>query len=439
METADRNQRDKESERNPSVHRRLRRRWPRGMARPSLSHTAAGVLCFAGRAVCHSFVTTRVPTAIVAAVLMVAVAAAPASAQAEGTGPGNNPVGAFLAGTELSGLIDGYYAYNLNTPDKPCALVGGVKIFNCLHDFDVAHDAFSLSLAELALEKKPTTASRAGYRVDFDFGPAAAIVGDVQQGGAGLHRNIQQAYFSVLAPVTAGGLRLDVGKFVTPAGFEVIETNDNWNYSHSLLFALAVPYYHMGLRATLKTGDAVTLTGLVVNGWNNVTDNNGGKTLGLSASLKPANGLAVTETYIAGPETTRDDRGWRHLSDTVVTYGAGRTTSVAVNYDIGQDRNSNQRWQGVAGYVRFRPSGWFALVPRYEFLNDRDGFMTGVSQKVQEATVTAELRHQDGMLMRIEYRTDRTQQAFFLKSSSESVKLQGVLTVGVVYWFTSKG
>jgi Putative beta-barrel porin-2, OmpL-like. bbp2 len=28
-------------------------------------------------------------------------------------------------------------------------------------------------------------------------------------------------------------------------GNEVIETKDNWNYGRSLLFTLAVPYYHM--------------------------------------------------------------------------------------------------------------------------------------------------------------------------------------------------
>jgi hypothetical protein len=29
---------------------------------------------------------------------------------------------------------------------------------------------------------------------------------------------------------------------VTPLGAEMIETKDNWNYSRSLLFALAIPY-----------------------------------------------------------------------------------------------------------------------------------------------------------------------------------------------------
>ena len=36
------------------------------------------------------------------------------------------------------------------------------------------------------------------------------------------------------------GLTLDVGKFVTQHGAEVIESKDNWNYSRSFMFALAI-------------------------------------------------------------------------------------------------------------------------------------------------------------------------------------------------------
>ena len=78
----------------------------------------------------------------------------------------------FFKNTELSGFVDTYYSYNLNTPAKPCSTVGGVAIFNCLHNFDVAHNSFSLNLAELALEKKPTADSRGGFRIDLDYGSA---------------------------------------------------------------------------------------------------------------------------------------------------------------------------------------------------------------------------------------------------------------------------
>ena len=63
-----------------------------------------------------------------------------------------------------------------------------------------------------------------------------------------------------LAPIGTG-LQFDFGKFVSPLGNEVIETKDNWNYSRSLLFTLAVPYYHMGMRAIYSPSDKVMLAG----------------------------------------------------------------------------------------------------------------------------------------------------------------------------------
>src|SRR5438309_6575356 len=47
----------------------------------------------------------------------------------------------FFRRTEVSGFVDAYYGYNFNKPTKPCATVGGVAVFNCLRNFDVAHNS----------------------------------------------------------------------------------------------------------------------------------------------------------------------------------------------------------------------------------------------------------------------------------------------------------
>ena len=70
-----------------------------------------------------------------------------------------------------------------------------------------------------------------------------------------IYKHIQQAYVSLLT----GKVQWDVGKFVTPIGTEVIESQDNWNYTRSILFGYAIPFYHVGVRGTLageRQGDA---------------------------------------------------------------------------------------------------------------------------------------------------------------------------------------
>ena len=103
------------------------------------------------------------------------------------------------------------------------------------------------------------------------------MINAFEPGGTDFLRNIEEGYISYLAPV-GKGLQIDFGKFTTPIGAEVIEAKDNWNYSRSLLFALAIPYYHTGLRLTYAPTSKVSVMGLVVNGWNNVVENNSGKT-----------------------------------------------------------------------------------------------------------------------------------------------------------------
>ena len=83
-----------------------------------------------------------------------------------------------------------------------------------------------------------------GFQVDFGFGKAFDIVngGEPAIGT----KNIEQAFVSWKPKGKDSGFQMDFGKFVTSAGAEVIEANANWNYSRSILFAWAIPYYHFG-------------------------------------------------------------------------------------------------------------------------------------------------------------------------------------------------
>ncbi len=141
--------------------------------------------------------------------------------------------------------MDGYYLWGVNetTPQ--------------LRNFDVNHNTFSLSYAEVAFAKPATETSRGGFRVDFGAGDTANMVNAFEPGGTDYLKYVQQAYVSYLAPV-GKGLTIDFGKFVTPAGAEVIENKDNFNYSRGLLFALAIPYYHMGARVGYAVNDKVS-------------------------------------------------------------------------------------------------------------------------------------------------------------------------------------
>src|SRR5204863_9180987 len=155
---------------------------------------------------------------------------------------------------------------------------------------------------ELVADKQPDSSnSRTGYHIALGFGQAINAVNGSDPGGLGFDQYLKEAYFSYLAPV-GKGLQVDVGKFVTPHGAEVIETKDNWNYSRGLLFSYAIPYYHMGMRAAYSPSDKLTVTGFLVNGWNNVVDSNHAKTVGVSVTGKPNANVSVIANYMTGVE-----------------------------------------------------------------------------------------------------------------------------------------
>jgi hypothetical protein len=394
-------------------------------------------------------VRQRLLRAAVTIVWLVVVAAGPTMAQ-EGQPPQPpadpadkqpSPTENFFRQTELSGFVDLYYTYNFNTPAKACMTIGGVAVFNCLRNFEVAHNAFSLGVAEIALEKKPVADSRGGFRIDLNYGPTTNLVHGFEPGGATIIQNVEQAYVSYLAPA-GKGLQLDFGKFVTPMGNEVIETKDNWNYGRSLLFTWAIPYYHAGGRITYSPNSKVTVQGLIVNGWNNVTDNNTAKSVGGCVTVKPTGALTTIENVLFGPEQNADNSDWRKMSDSVVTYTLTKAVSLAANYDYGQDTVSGATvtWQGVAGYLRYQPKDWFAVSPRVEWYKDADGFTTGTAQTLKEVTLTAEFKPKNGVLMRVEYRGDASDVPFFIKNADviNLNKNQNTFTVGFVYAFSTK-
>jgi Putative beta-barrel porin-2, OmpL-like. bbp2 len=370
------------------------------------------------------------------AALMTAVTAAPAVAQ---DGPAAAPTpqpspdpspaagGAAPTPLEVTAFADVYYGWHFNKTDA------------ALRNFDVNHDTFSINLVEVALEKKSSTASRVGFRADLDFGPAADTVASLEPGGSGeeIFKHLQQGYVGVLA---GSKLQLDFGKFVTPHGAEVIESKDNWNYSRSLLFALAIPYYHVGFRASMPVSDKVSLAGFAVNGWNNGTENNTGKTFGLGASVKPNGKLTWVGNYMTGPEQADDNQDKRHLFDTTVTLTATPKLSLMANYDYGKDTvaGSPVTWQGVALYARYEVTGFWAVAPRYEWVDDEDAFMTGTRQTLQEFTLTSEFKIAKSLITRLEYRRDFSDAVFFPTDTGSKKKSQTSLTVGVLYAFGGK-
>jgi hypothetical protein len=373
-------------------------------------------------------------------------APAPAATPAPAAAPADQPAAAPAAPAaptwsvgpmDISGFIDGYYSYNANRPSDSAN--GQI---NDLYNFNDKADQFSLSAAKLTLNHDPDPI---GAHIDLLFGRTETLVnGPSSSDNEGKY--IEQAFLSVKPP-KARGLELDFGKFVTSAGAEVIESKDNWNYSRSLLFAWAIPYFHFGLRSSLPVSKTETIGVQVVNGWNNVTKSNGGVTVGLTSGyVKPK--YTWNLNYYTGPENTSTQNGYRNLIDSTLLLTPNAKFNAYINYDYGQNRDGVtskslgdkllKHWQGVAVAARGQVTGKAALAGRFEFFKDYQGFSTGAPQELKEFTATYEYKWVEGLLARFEYRRDWSDANFFHKGDTAMVDAQSTLTAGFVAFFGPK-
>jgi hypothetical protein len=438
--------------------------------------------------------TTGAPAATAGGTALPAsVAGLPGNAPAANTG-GTVPVQepkdpngftSMFRNTEISGFIDAYYGFNNNRPantTNPQDIFAG----NLFRNFDSKHNQMNLNMVKLVVASAPTTEQRLGYRFDFTWGQGADLVHLTEPGANTVRpgqfinydpspnflRNVQQAYFSYLAPI-GKGLQFDVGKFVTHSGYELIESKDNWNYSRSFIFTLG-PFYHFGAKATYAFNDKFSLMAGVTNGWNNVIDNNGYKTVIAQAVWKPTSKFTFIQNYTGGPEEPnnvlsgdanpmRQNKRWRNLFDTNFVWNVHSKVDVAANYIYGFDSyrdifsvtpqqafNPNLvpvkkvNWTGVAGYARFKFTDNFSMSPRFEYFYDRDGafYLTGIqNNKLKEFTLTSDYT-KSGFTFRAEYRRDFSNQQIFPRfNAGQFLSFRGnqnTFTIGLIYAFTLK-
>ncbi|MEO6527990.1 MAG: porin [Gemmatimonadaceae bacterium] len=323
---------------------------------------------------------------------------------------------------------------NLNQPDDRS--VG-------LRYFDNVANSFSLDVAEIVLQKAVKKPGDAGFRVDFTAG--STIPGKAQSAGLriGESADLQQAFFTYLAPV-GSGLKFDIGKFVTHLGYELIEGYDGYNdnYSRSLLFNYAIPLTHTGVKVGYTVNSMVSVTGMVVNGWDNALDNNSGKSIGAQIALTPAPPVAIYLNYMGGPELTDTNKYLRHIGDFIATYKVSDAAMLGINADYGMEENASlvkpgddAKWYGVAGYGRFGPATGLSVGLRAETFKDDGGSRLGsdVPVSAKEFTITPVFKFANNFAVRAEFRYDSVNEAIFTDDKGKPKKSQATLGLNAVW------
>jgi hypothetical protein len=335
------------------------------------------------------------------------------------TAPPANPL-------TITGLVDVNYNYNFNNP---------LSRTNGYRNFDVDENSFNINEARITFQK---AASPVGFRVDLAYGQTMDLVNsDASLGSQKSLKNIEQAYLTAVIPI-GSGLTVNAGKMSTHMGAEVIETLGNINYSRSLLFTYAVPYFHNGLCASYTFSPQFSSTLYLYNGWNTVVDNNTDKTLGAELTWTPDSVFNFIENFIGGAEEP-NATAKRYVFDSIFNLQATDDLFVTLDADYGQESVTPAGfaiWKGAALTAKYTLSGVSAISARGEYYYDQSGFTTGIAQKLKELTLTYEYKFGGSLVTRLEYRYDGSDFNVFEDNMGNMTKNnQNTLLIGSVYSF----
>lgn len=330
----------------------------------------------------------------------------------------------WLRGITTDGYLSLSYTYNTNDP---------IPRINQFRVFDFNDDEPQLDVAQLVVQHPVSESGQFGFRVNMIAGSAVPQV--VASRGMHIARDfdIPEFYLSYVIPIKKG-LRLDLGKFATHFGYEVIGGYDGYNdnFSRGFIFGYGLPFTHTGLKLSYPFSARISGALLVTNGCDSVTRLNGGVSYGGQVAVITSKATILTFNFLHGPEKPHNGHDQRSVYELVGTWRVSPRLSLAfdglyADEDHAATNGSDAIWKGLAGYSTFKFTKAFSTAFRGEVFADIGGSRTGTTQTLRGFTLTPEydlpakfsrIRHEfkraDGKVaLRGEFRRDFSDQNTF--------------------------
>ena len=218
-------------------------------------------------------------------------------------------------GFQISGAAQASYTQNFNNPNTNV---------NQLRIFDTAANSFSADVFQLMVERPSTAGSatdRAGFRARVNFGSQSRFSRartNYQPGTDNSELDLQEVYGEYLVPI-GNGLKIQAGKINTLIGLEVINSWENPNFSRSFTFGLSQAFTTTGIRFTYPFASWATATIGLINGWDNIEDNNRGKSFEYLVAFTPDPMFGISFYGSYGPEQGNGNSQFGNAATAVCT------------------------------------------------------------------------------------------------------------------------
>lgn len=336
----------------------------------------------------------------------------------------------FLSGTghaddhllvTFGGFVDTYYAYDFNNSQI---------LDRSFTTQPARHNEFNVNLAHLdakvsASRIRGRFALQAGTSVQSNYAAESSLSRHIQEATAGYQ--------------VTDRLWIDAGIFLAHIGFESWISKENWTYTRSLIADYS-PYYETGVKATYRWADRFSTQLLVLNGWQNISENNGSKAFGAQVAYNPIDKMFLTYNNFLGNELGRRRR---FFNDFIAKFELTDAFSVAGSYDVGwqqtTDEQSNSLWQGYAIFLRYQVTSKLALTARGEQYFDKDQVIVVTNTpngfQITSASINADLLLHKNLMWRSEVRGYWSRDAVFPSKSRGLLASDSLAVTSLSLWF----
>ena len=254
-------------------------------------------------------------------------------------------------GFKISGAVEASYTQNFNNPNTNV---------NSLRIFDTQANSFVPQVAQIVFERAAVASGsavdRVGFRARLNFGAQSRISRartNFQPGTDNNELDFQELYGEYIAPV-GNGLKIQAGKINTLIGYEGINSWENPNFSRTFMFGLSQAFTTTGIRFTYPFASWATASIGLINGWDNIEDNNRGKSFEWKVDLTPHPMFGIAFFGAYGPEQSNGN-----------ALGGNAGTGTCNNGDTGCDPTAKRTVVGSIITIKPTPMDTLILEPYY--------------------------------------------------------------------------
>ncbi len=259
---------------------------------------------------------------------------------------------------KCGGFVDGYYAFDFNRPRS---------LDRAYTTQPARHNEFNVNLAFV---QAVLSGARVRGRLAIQLGTSVQsnYAGEPRVGsysGGDVSRYIQEAVVGLqLAPT----LWVDGGIYLSHIGSESWISRDNLTYTRSLIADYS-PFYLSGVKVTWQATPALTAQLNVVNGWQNISETNGSKSVGARLDWAASHKATFSAYNLIGNEAPDSvDSQLRIFHGASVRLVPTDRGTMVATFDFGSQDLGDRKggWYGGALVGRLQATTRTALVARIE-------------------------------------------------------------------------